>query len=417
MQVSYARGAAALLFGAAIALLQPAAVAAYDLAPGDTLRFTLVGVAEPDYIVAVELDGTVLLPRFGALPAAGRSISALREEVRSRSARLLIKRINAAGETALIEIDPGDILLTVESWRPVAVFGDVNIPGQLPFRVGMTVRSVLALAGGERDLLSAGGVQPTQILRFQQEYETAVFDNAHAAADLWRIEAQITGVVPEVSPPLPVNAPIAQSTWNELIVEARRLALLDLQTTDDNRRFNRVGVERAKARLDALRRQRGNQLDAVENDDESESRIRDLVDRGLAPITRLTDVRRIAVLSSARLLQFEQDIAQAEFELARLERDKQSFDRDRLNTLLEKRTVAQREADFARLRMNSLSIIVSSATALVEGDDEATTVQTALQAVVYRGAGESAKALLVSLDAPVVPGDVIEFTRIRPSNP
>ncbi|MGM0583105.1 MAG: polysaccharide biosynthesis/export family protein [Pseudomonadota bacterium] len=109
------------------------------LGAGDVLRLSVLGRSEMSGDFAVQPDGRVSLPRLGRLPAAGAAPAELEA------------RIEAALAEAGLDRRP-DVTLEVARWREVTVAGDVDRPGGVDWRPGLTVSRAVALAGGERAL-------------------------------------------------------------------------------------------------------------------------------------------------------------------------------------------------------------------------------------------------------------------------
>lgn len=104
------------------------------LGPGDTISVSVLNRTELGGVFTIPEDGRIHLFVVGEVPAAGRTPVEIREEL----------------QRELSESDnlPVSVRVTVEAWRPVYVLGDVNTQGAYPYRPGMTVQHVLALAGG-----------------------------------------------------------------------------------------------------------------------------------------------------------------------------------------------------------------------------------------------------------------------------
>jgi polysaccharide export outer membrane protein len=142
----YRRRAASAAFGALALLagcrpggdlppLPPPASEAYRLGPGDQVRVITFGEQTLTGQFSVEDGGDVAIPLLGPVHAAGLTTPQLADaiggQLRDRS---LLRNPSVAVE--------------IVSYRPVFVLGEVNKPGEYPYRPGMTVLSVVALAGG-----------------------------------------------------------------------------------------------------------------------------------------------------------------------------------------------------------------------------------------------------------------------------
>lgn len=121
--------------GTAPASIQPAPVeAAYHLGAGDAIRVIVHN--EPDLSVdqTVGPTGEIALPLLGAVSARNLSTTQLSEalEARYRAGYLRNPRVT----------------ITVVTFRPFYVVGEVNNPGAFPYAADLTPSSAIAFAGG-----------------------------------------------------------------------------------------------------------------------------------------------------------------------------------------------------------------------------------------------------------------------------
>jgi polysaccharide export outer membrane protein len=104
------------------------------LAAGDKVRVTVYGEDRISGEYQIDPDGMISLPLAGTLKAAGLTKPAL--------------------ETALADKLTGKYLrnpkvtVDVVTFRPFYVLGEVQKPGEYPFRSGLNVLSAIAIAGG-----------------------------------------------------------------------------------------------------------------------------------------------------------------------------------------------------------------------------------------------------------------------------
>ncbi|QJU57267.1 polysaccharide export protein [Sphingomonas sp. AP4-R1] len=128
--------------GANVALAQSAPASApagagsggYTLGPGDKLQITVYGEEDLSSEQQVGPDGTVAIPLIGRVPATGRTTTALTDEIRSKLAEGFVQNPS--------------VTVTITTYRPFYILGEVNTPGQYEYANGMTVMSAVARAGG-----------------------------------------------------------------------------------------------------------------------------------------------------------------------------------------------------------------------------------------------------------------------------
>jgi polysaccharide export outer membrane protein len=119
-----------LCFGAVFARAEDA----YVLGSGDKLRVTVFGNEDVSGEVEIDPSGQITLPLIQGVPAAGKTVAQLSEEIYHRLSPDFIK-------TPRITIE-------VLNYRPFYIFGEVQRPGSYPYVAGMTVMNAIALAGG-----------------------------------------------------------------------------------------------------------------------------------------------------------------------------------------------------------------------------------------------------------------------------
>lgn len=104
-----------------------------QLTPIDRQKEGLIGF---DKTLIVSTDGKLIIPEIGSFEAAGKTISALREEIRGALARRYRNRLN--------------VVLAIEASesRIVYIGGEVARPGAYPLSHNLTMFRALLLAGG-----------------------------------------------------------------------------------------------------------------------------------------------------------------------------------------------------------------------------------------------------------------------------
>jgi protein involved in polysaccharide export with SLBB domain len=123
----------ALIFGAL-----PASVLADDYRLGVSDRVKIKVQEWPDLggEYAVTSEGFVSLPLIGNIDAVGLRLTDLAREISDR-----IQRRSEGVERALTAVE-------IAQYRPFSIMGDVQRPGQYPYRPGLTVVEAISIAGG-----------------------------------------------------------------------------------------------------------------------------------------------------------------------------------------------------------------------------------------------------------------------------
>jgi protein involved in polysaccharide export with SLBB domain len=106
----------------------------YVLGPGDKLKVTVFGNDDLTSETEVDPAGQVTLPLIQQVPAAGKTVLQLEDEIRRRLSPDFVKNPRLSIE--------------VLNYRPFYIIGEVKNPGSYPYVAGMTVVNAIALAGG-----------------------------------------------------------------------------------------------------------------------------------------------------------------------------------------------------------------------------------------------------------------------------
>ena len=114
-------------------------VAATDVAlrvqPGDELKVLVFGEDALSGLYEITPAGTVSLPLIGTIIAAGHTRAELER---------IITRAYAAGKF----LQEPKITVSVVTYQPFYIFGEVSTPGQYPFKSGLDVLTAVATAKG-----------------------------------------------------------------------------------------------------------------------------------------------------------------------------------------------------------------------------------------------------------------------------
>lgn len=107
---------------------------AYTLGVDDKLALTIYGEPGLSGEQQVGPDGGISVPLIGKVQAEGRTVDAVSEEIRSRLADGYLKQPS--------------VTIAILAFRPFYILGEVNKPGEYPFRKGLSVVGAVATAQG-----------------------------------------------------------------------------------------------------------------------------------------------------------------------------------------------------------------------------------------------------------------------------
>ncbi|TCD14401.1 polysaccharide export protein [Oricola cellulosilytica] len=106
----------------------------YVLDAGDRIRVTVFDQEDLTNTYAVDQSGYISFPLVGAVPARGRTVQQIEQEI--------------AGELREGYLRNPDVSVQVDQYRTVFIMGEVGSAGQYTYTPGMTVQNAVAAAGG-----------------------------------------------------------------------------------------------------------------------------------------------------------------------------------------------------------------------------------------------------------------------------
>ncbi|MDA7429639.1 hypothetical protein PGB28_14305 [Primorskyibacter aestuariivivens] len=382
--------------------------AAYQLQPGDTVRFDLIGLPDASVQARINPGGVVDLGVLGRLKLGGLTLDKALEAARSEAERRAFPRYMENGDLFVLPIQPRDLRLSVVAFRPITVTGAITGPGRFDFEPGMTVRAALGLAGG----LQAGGMMtgaaptPEELIRYRDIFDRAALDKVSAEIAIWALQARVAENMDPDAPAL--QGPLSGDDTAPLLADARKLIRADIQTARDERAFFVRSLEQMRQRLGILTAQRGELQGLLDADEAEVARIQELISRGVAPASLLIEVKRVAALSSARLLEVEEKLSRVQLDITELERRQSEFDQERQIELLNEFREARGDLLRATLDMRRGARLLAGQS--IPAGNGATDLAPRLEAsvIAHRGAGEASRPVAVALDDLVHPGDVLE---------
>jgi polysaccharide export outer membrane protein len=135
MLCSLAGCAALVAPGSNLPALPPSPPGPYRLGSGDEVDIRIFNQAQLSGKYSVDDSGFIDMPLLGLVQGGGLSADAL------------ARRITAALQARSLILNPS-VAVEISRYRPFYILGEVNMPGQYPFRPGMTVLTAVSIAGG-----------------------------------------------------------------------------------------------------------------------------------------------------------------------------------------------------------------------------------------------------------------------------
>jgi polysaccharide export outer membrane protein len=399
----------------AVLLAPVAARGEYLLAPGDVLEIQAVGIPDLQHRVMIDLNGQASFPLIGDVKAAGLSVAELRKQVKSILSTKAFRpreldqqgRLVSRGE--VVTVSPDEVTLTVAEYRPIYLNGDVANPGTQPYRPGMTVRQAIALAGGYDTMRFRGRDPFLDSSDFRGDYYELWTEFAKVRAQAERFQAELDGKSALGQPKLD-DLPLPSGVTSKIVdLEAQRLSV-DNSDHQKEKQYLENAVQQEDGRIVTLRQQRETEQKDADTDAAEFKEIQANFNRGLVPMTRLSETRRQTLFSATRMLQTTALIDQ-------VERERSEFAR-RLERVQDQR----RDNLLAKLQDNNVRLATIRARLQAVGDKllYAGVVRSRLargaggepDIKVYRNDNDTSGNMPANEQTSLMPGDVVEV-RLR----
>lgn len=287
----------------------------YMISAGDELELDILDDSEPPQRFIVGGDGNIQLPYVGRLQVASLSIGQARDEVR----RIYMERE--------IFVDPG-VELSIASFRPISVLGDVREPGNYDYQAYMTAEQAAGLAGG---ISVSTDNEESRVLE-RRSVEGALnslqFDLALASARLARATAQLAEreTIEWTDLPVDLRAWVDRDMFNEHKPDEDMIISIDARDFRTRRALLDDGVSEAARRAELLDQREALLVQQVEIAGTELERVVTLTERGLVPPSELANARGNAVQAENVLLQLREDRSEALVQAAELRRELSQFD-------------------------------------------------------------------------------------------
>ncbi len=300
--------------------------AEYLIDVGDTLEISVAGVPELRQRVVVQLDGSISYPLLGAtFIVAHLSPSAVRAKVREALPSKVFRQRTPDGRDNVVLIDPDQITINLIEYRPIYVDGDVSKPGEQVYRPLMTVRQAIAVAGGYEIMRFRMNNPFLEAADFRSEYESVWTEFARELAHIWRLKNEL-GDESKADQAILGGIPLRSS----LVSEISRLEAEQLKAhqSDHERQkeFLRRGIKELDGQIGILSDQLKKESGGLQSDTEDLQRMNLLFGQGNVPISRISDARRMLMLSSIQKVQTLSELVRTKRERDDLTRQLEKLD-------------------------------------------------------------------------------------------
>jgi len=399
---------ACLFASAALCCSVSAVQAEYRLQGGDVIEISVFGVPELRQRASVQLDGRITFPVVGAFLVEGVELSEVQSKIQSAAASKIFRIRTPDGRELSRMFERDEVAATIVEYRPVFISGDVTRPGEQAFRPHMTVRQVLASAGGFSALARANATS-FDAANLRSEYVSVWLNLAREHARVWRIETELGKKVeldPKAIPPAPVSDVVFSQIVN-LEIEYRAASAADHERAKD---FLRQSIEQAGKHALVLAEQKQSEDEGVQADTQELQKARAAYGNGTLPSPRVAEVRRAVLYSSTRQLQTTSQLMLVQKARSELARELEKIDDQRRIRLLAELQDATVKLAGERAKLRGVEEKLQLA-----GLRPPRTSDSANKAdiTVFRSGRSGKERHTVEADSELQPGDVVEVA-LRP---
>lgn len=403
----------ALAAGLCIGLASPAGAQSqpsYKLQPGDVLELSVVGLPDFRYKSVIDPDGTLMLPMMRPAKVAGLDLQAVLARVKEDLSRKLYQQRGLDGRENVSAISPDAITLTIAEYRPIYLNGDVTNPGQQTYRPGLTVRQAVALAGGYEIMRFRAENPFLKSADLRHDYQSQWLRYVQAQSQIWRLRLELARLSDQPDPDLSLEemtqAPLPKSVLDEQRALARQQLDLDMNGFQQELGFLRNAVKVADDQIGLLDDRKAKDAENVSADAADYKKLKDFSTRGVVPMDRLSESRRLYLYSSTQALQTTVQLTNTTRERDEARRNIDRYTEKRRAERLKALEDATANLAEARSRLQSVSeqltytgIIRSQ---LVRGSGAKPII------TIFHSAAAGGGSQIASEDSPVAPGDTIE---------
>ena len=365
----------------------------YFLAPGDTVKLDILDDEEIPVDLPVGPDGTIQAPFVGGVRVAGLTLD---DAVKALERSYIEQRIFVLPK----------ISISVATYRPIFVTGDVRLPGSYPFQPQLTVEKALSLAGGQVQAITAENPLLASA-RLRQELDLAGTDIVREALSSARATAQLAGRTTILDEDVPEAA---RSYLGPAAEPVREVQLRILKAAADSYKSQTALLteqlaesERGFALLEELLKNASGNIDLARAD---LKRAQDLQKRGIKTLTDVSNLMRQTSMEEARQLQILSDLSDARRGMGDLKSKLADLAKTRtMDALLD---LEKHRADLAKFLLSRKGteeqlVLISTLTA----EELAENKEIVLDFTIRRETGGTAVELKATPATLLLPGDVV----------
>lgn len=394
----------------------------FRLGKGDVLSFSIVGAPDISRDVTIGLDGNVFLPMIGSVPAEGLTPAELRDAVDGVVQRSPIRIPNMSGDDVWHGLLPHDIVIDVAEYRPVYVSGTVELPGEVGFRPGMTVRQALARAGGTKLLSETDDMRVVEMMarrdRIGDQVDAADNRIHRLKQDLLSLQTPLGDeVAPVDGTQSAANAAASVASVAKASDQAVRDALgdawlsarEDLRASEHSARLAKL--EKLETRLKVLQDLEEVAEETVAIEEENVDRAKELAERGVATANLYNDVRQSLLQAASRQLDTSGEVLELQVTIAQTQGE---LDSEQIEDALKLLEELEKESSQRLALVSEFDTLDAYLANLgVVSEDDSDMVQ---RIRLYRADTDgNVNGRIAKADEIVLPGDVLDVVMEAPA--
>ncbi|ULJ75092.1 polysaccharide biosynthesis/export family protein [Rhizobium gallicum] len=327
----------------------------YRLQAGDVVKFDFLDDAELPVRSTIDAEGEAQFPLVGGVEIGGLTV------------RQALEKLGAEYKNRQILVDP-KIALSIASYKPVFVLGEVKNPGSFPYYPGLTVEQALGLAGGT---LTAAWNASDRILtraRLRGTMDGAEVEIVHEAIYAARLVAQLHGseTIDIKDAPESARPYLERASLKGVLEIEDKILKTDLITTKAQVEILTQGIAETEAGLKILAQLEIEQKDVVAMNERDLERVTDLRKRELNTETDLARVKNTTANEKSQLLGIYAEMSRSRRELGNLKLELAKLKADRQNDILlklQERAVAIKKLESTRQSAEEQFYLIASVTA------------------------------------------------------
>jgi polysaccharide biosynthesis/export protein len=350
------------LLAVAVLLAPMAARAEYRLAPGDVLEIGAVGAPDLRHRAIIDVDGRASLPLLGNIKVVGFTLAELREQLKTQLSTKAFRsretdsrgRSLASSGNDVVTISPEEVIVEVVEYRPIYLNGDVAKPGAQTYRPGMTVRQAIALAGGYDTMRFRSRDPFLDSADFRADYSDLWTEFAKISTEIARLQAELDGKS-VFAPPSLGDLPLATQVTSKIIdLELQRFGV-DTADFAKEKKYLAAAIAQEDQRISVLDQQRQSEQQDADADAADSNDVKTNFRKGILPVTRVSEMRRLTLQSATRVLQTTALLNEVARKRAEFARSLEGIDDKKQKELLQQMQDATVRLSNIRGRIQSVS--------------------------------------------------------------